>query len=539
MSGLWYFWGSLALLLGGYFVYGAFVEKVFGADFGRLTPVKSRRDGVDYIELPRYKIFLIQLLNIAGLGPVIGPILGALYGPSALLWVVFGCIFGGAVHDYCSAMMSLRYGGASYPEIIGRNLGTGVRRFMEVFAIAFMIMVGAVFVLGPAALLANLTSFGLPFWATLIFAYYFLATIMPIDTIIGRIYPFFSVLLLVMAFGLAGSLMLSGRPVLPNTDFFVNTDPAGLPIWPLLFITIACGALSGFHATIGTGTTPKMIGKERDVLFVGYGAMLVEGFVAIMALIAACVLVPADYFAINAPADKFAALGMSVVDLPTLEKEVAESLMHRPGGSVSLAVGMAHIFGQIPWMAHLMSYWYHFAIMFEAVFILTAGDAGTRVGRFFLQEMIGKVIPKFGDKNWWPGIVVTSFLFTGAWGYLVYTGDISSIWPLFGISNQLLASVTLLIGTTMLLRMNKTKYAWITAAPGIFMTFITFWAGIWLIMYQYIPTQKYLLASLSVLVMVMMGFVIIGTLRRWSVLLKETKIVRDPYGDEVKEIVQE
>ena len=539
MSGLWYFWGSLALLLGGYFVYGAFVEKVFGADFGRLTPVKSRRDGVDYIELPRYKIFLIQLLNIAGLGPVIGPILGALYGPSALLWVVFGCIFGGAVHDYCSAMMSLRYGGASYPEIIGRNLGTGVRRFMEVFAIAFMIMVGAVFVLGPAALLANLTSFGLPFWATLIFAYYFLATIMPIDTIIGRIYPFFSVLLLVMAFGLAGSLMLSGRPVLPNTDFFVNTDPAGLPIWPLLFITIACGALSGFHATIGTGTTPKMIGKERDVLFVGYGAMLVEGFVAIMALIAACVLVPADYFAINAPADKFAALGMSVVDLPTLEKEVAESLMHRPGGSVSLAVGMAHIFGQIPWMAHLMSYWYHFAIMFEAVFILTAVDAGTRVGRFFLQEMIGKVIPKFGDKNWWPGIVVTSFLFTGAWGYLVYTGDISSIWPLFGISNQLLASVTLLIGTTMLLRMNKTKYAWITAAPGIFMTFITFWAGIWLIMYQYIPTQKYLLASLSVLVMVMMGFVIIGTLRRWSVLLKETKIVRDPYGDEVKEIVQE
>ena len=346
--------------------------------------------------------------------------------------------------------------------------------------------------------------------------------------------------------GTIGALALGIVFVMPDfnmpafTEFTKGGGPiVGGPVIPFIFITIACGALSGFHATIGTGTTPKMIGKERDVLFVGYGAMLVEGFVAIMALIAACVLVPADYFAINAPADKFAALGMSVVDLPTLEKEVAESLMHRPGGSVSLAVGMAHIFGQIPWMSHLMSYWYHFAIMFEAVFILTAVDAGTRVGRFFLQEMIGKVIPKFGDKNWWPGIVVTSFLFTGAWGYLVYTGDISSIWPLFGISNQLLASVTLLIGTTMLLRMNKTKYAWITAAPGIFMTFITFWAGIWLIMYQYIPTQKYLLASLSVLVMVMMGFVIIGTLRRWSVLLKETKIVRDPYGDEVKEIVQE
>ena len=281
MSGLWYFWGSLALLLGGYFVYGAFVEKVFGADFGRPTPVKSRRDGVDYIELPRYKIFLIQLLNIAGLGPVLGPILGALYGPSALLWVVFGCIFGGAVHDYCSAMMSLRYGGASYPEIIGRNLGTGVRRFMEVFAIAFMIMVGAVFVLGPAALLANLTSFGLPFWATLIFAYYFLATIMPIDTIIGRIYPFFSVLLLVMAFGLAGSLMLSGRPVLPNTDFFVNTDPAGLPIWPLLFITIACGAISGFHATQSPLMT-RCMESEKHGRMLFYGPMIAEGVLGLI-----------------------------------------------------------------------------------------------------------------------------------------------------------------------------------------------------------------------------------------------------------------
>ena len=185
MSGVWYFWGSLALLLGGYYVYGAFVEKVFGIDAARPTPVKSKKDGVDYIELPRHKIFLIQLLNIAGLGPVIGPILGALYGPSALLWVVLGCIFGGAVHDYCSAMMSLRYGGASYPEVIGRNLGSGVRHFMEIFAIIFMIMVGAVFVLGPAALLANMTGWNITLWTAIIFIYYFLATILPINTIIG------------------------------------------------------------------------------------------------------------------------------------------------------------------------------------------------------------------------------------------------------------------------------------------------------------------------------------------------------------------
>lgn len=241
----------------------------------------------------------------------------------------------------------------------------------------------------------------------------------------------------------------------------------------------------------------------------------------------------------NAPADKFAALGMAVQDLPHLEAQVQESLMHRPGGSVSLAVGMAHIFSQIPWTENLMAYWYHFAIMFEAVFILSAVDAGTRVGRFFLQEMLGKVWPKWGDKNWWPGVIVTSFLFTGAWGYLVYSGDISNIWPLFGISNQLLASVTLLIGTTMIIRMNKVKYAWITAVPGLFMTVITIWAGVWLIKNQYLPAQKYLLISLSVLVMVMMGFVGVGTIRRWIVLLKGNKFVRDPYGDEVKEVVQE
>ena len=282
-----------------------------------------------------------------------------------------------------------------------------------------------------------------------------------------------------------------------------------------------------------------MINNEKDVLFVGYGAMLMEGFVAVMALVAACVLVPADYFAINAPAEKFAKLGMDVVELPTLEAEVQENLMHRPGGSVSLAVGMAHIFSKIPAMESLMAYWYHFAIMFEAVFILTAVDAGTRVGRFFLQEMVGKVWPRFADKDWWPGSIITSAVFTGAWGYLVYSGDIGSIWPLFGICNQLLASVTLLIGTTVIIRMNHVKYAWTTGAPGILMTFITFWAGIWLIINQYLPSGQYLLAFLSALVMCLMLFVIVGVLRRWMVLLNIHTTVKDKYGVEVKTIVEE
>ncbi len=326
----------------------------------------------------------------------------------------------------------------------------------------------------------------------------------------------------------------------PLTEFIHGGGPiVGGPVIPFIFITIACGALSGFHATIGTGTTPKMINNERDVLFVGYGAMLMEGFVAIMALVAACVLVPADYFAINAPAEKFQALGMAVQELPRLEAEVQESLMARPGGSVSLAVGMAHIFSQIPFMENLMAYWYHFAIMFEAVFILTAVDAGTRVGRFFLQEMFGKVVPKFADKEWVPGIIITSVIFTGSWGYLVYSGDIGSIWPLFGICNQLLASVTLLIGTTVILRMNKAKYAWITGVPGLFMTVITFWAGLWLVINQYLPQGKTLLVTLSVLVMLLMLFVIVGTLRRWMQLLAIRTTTKDAYGNDVKVVVQE
>ena len=427
MSGLWYFWGSLALLLGGYFVYGAFVEKVFGADFGRLTPVKSRRDGVDYIELPRYKIFLIQLLNIAGLGPVIGPILGALYGPSALLWVVFGCIFGGAVHDYCSAMMSLRYGGASYPEIIGRNLGTGVRRFMEVFAIAFMIMVGAVFVLGPAALLANLTSFGLPFWATLIFAYYFLATIMPIDTIIGRIYPFFSVLLLVMAFGLAGSLMLSGRPVLPNTDFFVNTDPAGLPIWPLLFITIACGAISGFHATQSPLMT-RCMESEKHGRMLFYGPMIAEGVLGLI----------------------WVTLGLSFYESPEALGAVIKA------GTPTLVVqeiSMA-LLGPIGGML---------AILGVVVLPISTGDTAFRSARLLVADTLRIAQGPIGKR-----LMIAVPLFTA--GIALTFVDFAVIWRYFGWANQTMSCVTLWAIAVYLAR--RERFHWIATLPAAFMTVV-------------------------------------------------------------------
>ena len=281
-----------------------------------------------------------------------------------------------------------------------------------------------------------------------------------------------------------------------------------------------------------------MISNERDVLFVGYGAMLVEGFVAIMALTAACVLMPADYFAINAAPAAFAKLGMSTVHLPELARQVGETVQGRPGGAVSLAVGMAYIFSSIPFMDHLMAYWYHFAIMFEAVFILTAVDTGTRVGRFFLQEMIGKFIPKFQERRWIPGILITSFLFVLSWGYLVYTGDITTIWPLFGMSNQLLASSGLIITTCMIIRMNKAKYAWITAVPGVFMAFITMWAGYENIM-NFLPKGLYLLGTLAVIIMVLMVIVFVGAFQRWAELLKIKSTVWDESGDKVLEVVPE
>ena len=311
----------------------------------------------------------------------------------------------------------------------------------------------------------------------------------------------------------------------PLTKFISGGGPlvaAPGSVFPFLFITIACGALSGFHAIIGTGTTPKMINNEKDILFVGYGAMLVEGFVAIMALIAACVLVPSDYFAINASAAAYKTLGMAPVHLPQLAEAVQENIQARPGGAVSLAVGMAYIFSSLNFMKGLMAYWYHFAIMFEAVFILTAVDSGTRVGRYLLQEIIGRYIPLFSpERRSIFGIIVTSALFTTFWGYLVYTGNITTIWPLFGMSNQLLAACALIVGTTMIMGMGKFKYSWITAVPGILMLPVTMTAGYYLIKVNY-AASNYLLVALAASLMTLMAIVFVLAFRKWFVLGHKT-----------------
>lgn len=594
---------SLLVFTIGYRFYGLFLaQKVLNLNDARKTPAVRFADGHDYVKTNKYVLFGHHFAAIAAAGPLLGPVLAAQYGyMPGLLWILIGCVLAGGVHDLVVLFCSVRHKGLSLAYIASREIdkSTGTVTAWSVLAILILTLAGlciavvnamhnslwstyTVAATLPIAIIMGIymklsrkggvmgaSIIGVVLlllciltgpWVTAHPEYFgwldidkdSLSIILPIYGFLASVLPVWLLLLprdylstflkvgtiLGLAIGILWVRPDFNMPAFTSFDSGHGPIVAG-PVIPFIFITIACGALSGFHATIGTGTTPKMIGTEHEVLFVGYGAMLLEGFVAIMALIAACVLVPADYFAINSPAGAFQELGMTPVELPALEQEVQEQLMHRPGGSVSLAVGMAHIFSQIPFMRNLMAYWYHFAIMFEAVFILSAVDAGTRVGRFFLQEMLGKISPKWGDVDWVPGIIVTSVIFTGAWGYLVYTGNISNIWPLFGISNQLLASVTLLIGTTVLMRMNRHKYALLTGIPGIFMTIITYWAGFWLIFYQYLPQRQYLLVALSLLIMCMMSVVIWGVFRRWRVLMSENTTVTDQYGEVFKEIVPE
>jgi carbon starvation protein len=237
------------------------------------------------------------------------------------------------------------------------------------------------------------------------------------------------------------------------------------PLFPFAFITIACGAISGFHSLIASGTTPKMIDRESDIRPIGYGAMLMEGLVGVMAMIAATVLHPADYFAINTRPEVFAELGMAPVNLPWLEAEVGEAVAGRTGGAVSLAVGMAQVFSALPGMSRWMDYWYHFAIMFEALFILTTIDAGTRVGRFLVQEFLGRAHAPFARADWIPGSVLATLIVVGGWSYFIATGSIDTIWPMFGIANQLLASVALAIGTIVIVNAGRARYAWVTLVP--------------------------------------------------------------------------
>ncbi|MCX5819131.1 MAG: carbon starvation protein A [Deltaproteobacteria bacterium] len=597
---------SLCVFAIGYRFYGLFIaNKVLETNADRVTPSVKMADGHDYVKTNKYVLFGHHFAAIAAAGPLLGPVLAAQFGylPGAL-WIIIGCVLAGAVHDMVVLFASVRHKGHSLAKIAESEIGktTGLVAGWAILFILILTLAGlsiavvnamaesvwgtfTVFATIPIALImglylhvwrpgdvkgASIIGVVLLFFAVLagpyvvasptlssifmlskkqlsifIPVYGFIASALPVWLLLcPRDYLSTYLKIGTIAMLALGILWVHPTFLMPAVTQYVHGGGPVIPgsVFPFIFITIACGALSGFHAIIGTGTTPKMIGNEKDVLFIGYGAMLTEGFVAIMALIAACVLVPADYFAINSAPAVFDKLGIATVNLPTLAQEVGEKIQGRPGGAVSLAVGMAYVFSGVPFMNGLMSYWYHFAIMFEAVFILTAVDTGTRVGRFFLQEMIGRVIPKFGEVHWMPGIIITSALFTFVWGYLVYTGDITTIWPLFGMSNQLLASSGLIIGTAIIIRLKKAQYAWMTAVPGIFMAFVTMYAGYENIVGNYLPKGAYLLVALSVIIMVMMVFVFIGAVQRWfelRELQKEHADVLDKYSKHVLVAVEE
>ncbi len=587
----------------GYRFYGLFLaNKVMNLRDELETPAVTYEDGHDYMKTNKYVLFGHHFAAIAAAGPLLGPVLAAQFGfmPGAL-WILIGAVLAGGVHDMVVLFASVRHKGKSISVIAESEIGKVAGKVASVAVLFILVLTLAglsiavvnamfnspwgtftVFATIPIAMimgiymqkirpgdikggsiigvvllalsiwvgphvaadptLAAMFTFSKKQLAIIIPAYGFAASVLPVwFLLVPRDY-----LSTYLKIGTIGLLALGIVYVHPDlhmpaiTPYFFGGGPI-IPgaAFPFIFITIACGALSGFHAIIGSGTTPKMVAKERDILFVGYGAMLVEGFVAMMALIAACVLIPADYFAINAVPAVYAKMGMTPVNLPELATQVGEQVQGRPGGAVSLAVGMAYIFSSVPFLKGMMAYWYHFAIMFEAVFILTAVDAGTRVGRYLLQEMMGKVYKPFADNSWTPGIILTSAIFTSAWGYLVYTGDISTIWPLFGMSNQLLATCALIVGTTMLIRLGKAKYAWVTAVPGLFMLPICMWAGYLNITKNFMPKGLYLLASMSVILMVLMTIVFVEAFRRWYSLLQIKETVADNNGDQVLVLVSD
>lgn len=425
---------SLIALIVGYLVYGRIVERVFAPD-NRPTPAVSMADGVDYIVLPGWKIFMIQFLNIAGTGPIFGAIMGAKFGPSAYLWIVLGCIFAGAVHDYLSGMLSMRHGGAGLPELVGAYLGKRTKQVMLVFSVFLLLMVGAVFVYSPAIILGKLCSDSLSWvyiWCLIIFAYYFLATMLPIDKIIGRIYPLFAIAMLFMAIALMAVLFIKW-PSLPElSDGITNMNPSSGTIFPCLFITIACGAISGFHAT-QSPLMARCIKNEHQGRPLFYGAMITEGIVA---LIWATVSM---YFFYGGAAEE---LGVSAT-------------LQAPEVVTTVSQGWLGIFGGA------------LAILGVVAAPITSGDTALRSARLIIAEFLHLEQHSIRKRIY---ICIPIFGVTLAllWYNIADEDGFNVIWNYFGWANQTLAVFTLWTLTVYLVR--KKKNYWITLLPAMFMT---------------------------------------------------------------------
>lgn len=424
-----YFLLACAALIAGYFVYGTIVDKIFQSDANRATPAITKADGVDFVKMSSWRIFLIQLLNIAGLGPVFGPILGALYGPAALVWIVLGSIFAGAVHDYFAGMLSLRYGGTNVPNIVGYNLGNAFKQIMRVFAVVLLVLVGVVFVTGPALLMTKLTPdwMNYTFWLAVIFGYYFLATVMPIDKIIGRLYPIFGAILIIMAVGMTSMLFIDGYEFYPAAQW-VNQHPKGLPLWPLMFITIACGACSGFHAT-QSPLMARCLPNEKLGRPVFYGSMIAEGLIALV----------------------WATVGMTFYQTP--EALNAALAAGGPGNVVSESA--RSLMGPIGGVL---------AILGVVILPVTSGDTAFRAARLTIAEFMN-----FSQIQPLKRLTIAIPLFLIGVG--LSQMDFNLIWRYFGWANQTLAAIVLWAGASYLYR--KGQFHWIASVPAAFMTAAT------------------------------------------------------------------
>ena len=575
-----------------YRYYSAFIAaKVMALDDARVTPAHTKYDGSNFHPMSRWVLFGHHFAAIAGAGPLVGPVLAAQFGfAPGLLWLVAGCTLCGAVHDSMCLWMSTRRGGKSLANIARAEIGT-VAGTVGALSILFILIVAlaglgiavvnalaesawSTFTIGvtiPIGVLMGFhmfvfrkgkireaTVFGvLLLLGAVIFGrtfaessyghylvlsrhqvtaamaiYAFVASILPMWMLLtprGYLSTFMKIG--TIAFLALGVVLVNPTLQAPAFSQFMHGGGPVIPgpWYPFVFITIACGAISGFHSLISTGTTPKMVDRESDIRPIGYAGMLCEGFVGVMALIAATALHPGDYFAINTSSTVFANLHIPVVNLPALQAAVGENVTARPGGAVSLAVGMAQIFAALPGMRGLMAYWYHFAIMFEALFILTTVDSGTRVGRFLVQEFGGRAWKKLGDAEWLPGSLGATAFMVLAWGYFIWNGSINTIWPLFGIANQLLGAVALAVATTVLINMGRTRYAWVTFVPLCFLSVTTMTAGFMSIRDNFWPlttnadpamhVQGYVLSISTTVMMVCCLVIMASATWRWIQVL--------------------
>ena len=627
ISSAWFLIAALCVYAVGFRFYSAFLAaRVFALDDAHPTPAHRLSDGRDYVPTNKWVAFGHHFAAIAGPGPLVGPTLAAQFGYlPGTLYILVGVVIGGAVQDFTILVGSMRRNGKSLGQMVQSEIGpvAGAAAMFGVLAIMVILMgvLGLVVVNAmfgspwatstvaatiPIAMAMGVymvklrpgrvmeaTVWGLalvlfsvvagrwvgesaalrPFFdlskqtiALALIVYGFTASVLPVWLLLApRDYLSAFIKIGTVALLAAGLLIVRPDVQLPAlTQFIDGTGPvfAG-KLFPFCFITIACGALSGFHSLIASGTTPKLLDKETDARFVGYGAMLMESFVGIMALLAAVVMDPGVYFAINSPAAVIGTTAESAarvisgwgyaldpLHLTQLTAQIGEtSLLSRTGGAPSLAVGMAEIFARVLGGEGVKAIWYHFAIMFEALFILTTLDAGTRVGRYLLQDALGRFVPAIAGRGW-VGNVGTSMLFVALWGYFLYAGvvdpegGINALWPLFGIANQLLASVALIVATTLLLRTGRARFAWVTLAPLVVLLVVTVTAAVEKIFHgdprigflahaglaSTTPAQAFndrLDAGVAGTFLVLVGLVALSALREWSAILAGRRALED------------